>query len=253
MLTIPSNIFKMRHSKRQENRLYIAYYYRTPTPSNPVRYHTALVVIPTVGPDSKSDSEAASECDSSAPPSPSSSSPASPFGSLRSHNHASTHSPSHRNASPTKAKEATKFHVVNVPVNEGGHGRVVWSYRVESEYTYKPGTGLRARLACLMFVGSVPASSKVEKILAKVRTNKYADEFPDYVCTTWIDEALLMLVDDKIIDSLPCPPAEFWEIGAHYADQWKEGHGSQVECDMAIPCCDRHGNEFPTPLGVSRQ
>jgi len=105
-----------------------------------------------------------------------------------------------------------------------------------------------------MFVGSVPASSKVEKTLAKVRTNRYADEFPNYVCTTWLDEALLMLVDDKIIDPLPCPPAKFWEIGAHYADTWKEGHGSQVvESDMAIPCCDKHGNEFPTPLGVSRE
>ena len=186
MLSIPTNIFKMRHSKRQENRLYIAYYYRTPTPSNPVRYHTALVVIPTATHDSKSDSEAASEYDSSAPPSPSSHS---------SPNNALTRSPTH-------GTTCTKFHVVNVPVNEGGHGRVVWSYRVESEHPRKSDTGLRARLACLMFVGSVPASSKVEKVLAKVRTNKYADEFPDYVCTTWLDEALLVSSQRLLFGSL---------------------------------------------------
>jgi len=195
----------MRHSKRQENRLYIAYYYRTPTPSNPVRYHTALVVIPTVGHDSKSDSEAASEYDSSAPPSPSSPSAPSVSNNTLARSSprakASTHNPTSGTASTKARVEATKFHVVNVPVNEAGHGRVVWSYRVESDYPSKSGTGLRARLACLMFVGSVPASSKVEKILAKVRTNKYADEFPDYVCTTWLDEALLVSWPRSFIES----------------------------------------------------
>lgn len=254
MLTIPINIFKKRGSKRREHRLYIAYYHRTPTPNNPVRYHTALVAIPT--PATGTDMEGASECESpssSVPPSPSSPTFQSPLFTLPSTNSPSTPA-SNLTAPNTAAKKAkaTKFHVVNVPVNENGRGRVVWQQRVESDYLDVPGPfcNLRSRLACLMFVGHVSSVNKVERTLKKVQVNKYADEFPDYLCTTWMDEALAVLVNEKVIDPLPASPAEFWEVGAQYADRWKEGYGPHaVEIDEQIPCCDRDGNRFPTPLG----
>ena len=53
-----------------------------------------------------------------------------------------------------------------------------------------------------------------------------------------------------MIGPLSSTPAEFWEIGARYADKWKEGHCSQIfATEVAIPCCDRNSKESPTPMG----
>ena len=246
MLHLPVNIFnKHRH---RAHRLYVAYYYRTPTPNNPVRYHTALISLPAaVAFECRSDSEAtSSDSEGTCVFIPSA-------------------------GLSGRRSLATKFHTVNVPVNNHGKGRVVWEYRAEKEDPYMAGTGLRMRLACLMFVGSVSSGRRLEKVLRKVEANKYADENPDYLCTTWLTEALSvstlqsllysctnyivqLLVEEKMVDSLPCPPLDFWEIGARYADDWKEEHNSQmVASRMAIPCCDKDGNTLPTPMGAARE
>ncbi|KAK2459890.1 hypothetical protein APHAL10511_008090 [Amanita phalloides] len=221
MLGLPVKIFKQRHHHGWQ--LYIAYYYRTPTPGNPVRYHTALIALPKPVVENKSDSEATTGSESEG------------------------YNPS----APSSADRslAFKFHAVNVPVNDHGQGRVIWEYRVEKEEPHMAGT-LRMRLACLLLVGTIPSESKLERALKKVEANKYADEHPDYVCTTWLYDALSLLVEEKMVDPLPCPPADFWEIGARYADNWKEGHNSQmVAIEMAIPCCDKDGKTLPTPMG----
>lgn len=136
MLNLPVNIFNKYHHGHCERQLYIAYYYRTPTPNNPVRYHTALVALPTSAVESKSDSEPISSegegISTLAPPASSS----------------SDHS------------LALKFHAVNVPVNDHGRGRVLWEYRVEKEDPSIAGTILRTRLACLMLVGTVSSDRK---------------------------------------------------------------------------------------------
>ena len=162
MLNIPVKIFKKGHKRRQ---LYIAYYYRTPTHCNPVRYHSALVSLPAPAVEGKSDSEAPSEGEGSPTLSPLS-------------------------PSSTDHSLAIKFHAVNVPLNDHGRGRVQWKYRVEKEDPHVAGTNLRTRLVCLMHVGAVSSNSKLEKTLKKVEANKYADEYPDYVCSTWLCEAL---------------------------------------------------------------
>ncbi len=66
----------------------------------------------------------------------------------------------------------------------------MWKYRAEKEDPYVADTGLRMRLACLMFVGTVTSGRKLEKVLRSVEANKYADEHPDYLCTSWLSEAL---------------------------------------------------------------
>ncbi|KAF8624382.1 hypothetical protein AX15_005901 [Amanita polypyramis BW_CC] len=221
MLNIPVKIFKKSHKRRE---LYIAYYYRTPTLCNPVRYHSALVSLPSPALDGKSDSEAPSEGEGS---------------------------PTHMHSSPPADHSlAIKFHAVNVPLNENGRGRVLWKYRVEKEDPHVAGTHLRTRLVCLMRVGAVSSNSKLEKALKKVEADKYADEHPNYVCSMWLCDALSLLVEEKMIDPLASPPAEFWEIGARYADNWKEGHHSQIfATEIAIPCCDKDSKELPTPMG----
>lgn len=162
MLNLPVNIFNKR--RHRAHRVYVAYYYRTPTPNNPVRYHTALIALPATSTiECRSDSEAtSSDGEGTCVFIPSSG----------------------------RRSLATKFHTVNVPVNNHGTGRVVWEYRAEKENPCIAGTGLRMRLACLMFVGSVSSGRRLEKVLRKVEANKYADENPDYLCTTWLTEAL---------------------------------------------------------------
>ena len=171
MLNLPVNIFNKR--RHRAHRLYVAYYYRTPTPNNPVRYHTALIALPAAAAiESRSDSEAtSSDGEGTCVFIPSS---------------------SHRSL-------ATKFHTVNVPVNNHGKGRVVWEYRAEKEDPCIATTGLRMRLACLMFVGSVSSSRRLEKVLRKVEANKYADENPDYLCTTWLTEALSVSILQSLL------------------------------------------------------
>jgi hypothetical protein len=162
MLNLPAKIFNKRRL-----RLYVAYYYRTPTANNPVRYHTALIALPAAAAfESRSDSEATSSDGEGACVFTSSA------GSLG------------------NRSVATKFHAVNVPVNNHGKGRIVWEYRAEKGDPHVADTGLRMRLACLMLVGSVSSGRKLEKVLRKVEANKYADEHPDYLCTTWLSEAL---------------------------------------------------------------
>lgn len=163
MLNLPVKIFNKRHHRAHH--LYVAYYYRTPTSNNPVRYHTALIALPAApGAESRSDSEATSSDGEGTCVFIPSSAPIHPL--------------------------ATKFHAVNVPVNNHGKGRVVWKYRAEKEDPYVADTGLRMRLACLMFVGSVSSGRKLEKVLRSVNANKYADEHPNYLCTSWLSEAL---------------------------------------------------------------
>ena len=69
-----------------------------------------------------------------------------------------------------------------------------------------------------------------------------------YSCTKYVQ----LLVEEKMVDSLPCPPLDFWEIGARYADDWKEHNSQMVASRMAIPCCDKDGNTLPTPMGATR-
>jgi len=226
MLNLPVKIFTQR--RHRAHCLYVAYYYRTPTPNNPVRYHTALIALPVTSVvESRSDSETTSSDGDTCVFIPSST-PIHPL--------------------------AAKFHAVNVPVNNHGKGRVVWKYRAEKEDPHVADTGLRMRLACLMFVGTVTSGRKLEKVLRSVEANKYADEHPGYLCTSWLSEALSLLVEKRMVDSLPCPPLDFWEIGARYADNWKVQHNSQlVATRMAIPCCDKDGNKLPTPLGAVQE
>jgi len=227
MLNLPVKIFNKR--RHRAHHLYVAYYYRTPTLNNPVRYHTALIALPAASVvESRSDSETTSSDSEGTCVFIPSSMPIQPL--------------------------ATKFHAVNVPVNNHGQGRVVWKYRAEREDPYSADTGLRMRLACLMYVGSVRSGRKLEKVLRSVEANKYADEHPDYLCTSWLSEALSLLVEKRMVNSLPCPPLDLWEVGARYADNWKVQHNSQlVATHMAIPCCDKDGNALPTPLGAVQE
>ncbi|PFH46196.1 hypothetical protein AMATHDRAFT_8092 [Amanita thiersii Skay4041] len=243
---MPINLFKKSHSRQgAERSLYLAYYFRTPTPTNPVRYHTALVVLPSPSPIPLA--AAAATCaepqsdESESLPAPTQSSPT------------RARSPGRATSPLPYVTTATKFHAFNVPVNENGRGRVTWEFRVERDDPGAPNTPLRLRLVCLLFIGPLSQNvgdHKLEKILKKTNVEaKYMDEFPKYYCTNWMYEALQLLVDEKIIDPLPCSPPDFWEVGGQYADRWMAENHLQVPYDLPIPCCDRAGVALATPMG----
>ena len=149
--------------------LYIAYYARTPKPTSPGRYHTALIVLPD--------------------PSPSTT----VVRVSRRLRYILSTSP----APEFESKTATKYHVVNVPVaDERGKGRISWELRVEKDDATVRDTPLRMRLVALMLVGviepreSVGEDETVEEIVRNVVIPKYADDRPEWRCTTWVFEAL---------------------------------------------------------------
>lgn len=134
--------------------LYIAYYARTPTPKNPGRYHSALIILPTR------------------------------MSTIR----------LLTSMFLPESKTATKYHVVNMPVaDETGKGRVSWEFRVEKDATTARGTLLRLKLIALMLVGPIEALGEektIEEIVRNVDVPKYVDERPEWRCTTWVFEAL---------------------------------------------------------------
>ncbi|KAF8637078.1 hypothetical protein AX17_003078 [Amanita inopinata Kibby_2008] len=215
------NLFK----QQPERCLYVAYYSRTPSTIYPVRYHTALVVLPVT--DAETETKPEAETPLTQPSFPSSSS-----------------------------NTATIFHVVNAPVNENGRGRVTWNFKVEKADTRMAETSLRMRLVCLMHLATLSSSTsdaKLEKLLKRIDGNKYADEHPNWYCNNWTQEALQLLVEEKIIDPLPCSPEELWERGAHYARNGRDDNDIHVlPKQMAIPCCDQMGKELPSPMGPAK-
>ena len=134
--------------------LYIAYYARTPTPKIPGRYHTALIVLPT---------------------------------RLSTTDIIRLLRYSLSTMSLPESSTMAKYHVVNVPVaDETGKGRISWEFRVENDTT-----SLRLKLIALMLVGVIePIGETVEEIVRNVDVPKYADERPEWRCTTWVFEAL---------------------------------------------------------------
>ena len=86
---------------------------------------------------------------------------------------------------------ATKYHVVNVPVlDETGKGRVSWQFRVERDAAAAKATSLRLKLIALMSVGVIEEEQTLEEVVRSVDVPKYADERPEWRCTTWVFEAL---------------------------------------------------------------
>jgi hypothetical protein len=78
-----------------------------------------------------------------------------------------------------------------VPVaDETGKGRVSWEFRVEKDAAAAKGTLLRLKLIALMLVGVIGEEQTVEEIVRSVNVPKYADERPEWRCTTWVFEAL---------------------------------------------------------------
>ena len=157
-------IFGNKTTANRRN-LYIAYYARTPKPTTPGRYHTALIVLPDPSPDTTVASM------------------------LRRFRYIL--------APEFENKTASKYHVVNVPVaDERGIGRVSWEFRVEKSDATVRDTSLRMRLVALMLVGVVEPreplgrDETVEEIVRNVDVPKYADDRPKWRCTTWVFEAL---------------------------------------------------------------
>jgi len=61
-----------------------------------------------------------------------------------------------------------------------------------------------------------------------------------------------LLNDAKRIPELPpLPIPDFWHIGNQFADKWRTPESVEMMVAGAtVPCCDREGNEIPSPLGA---
>ncbi|KAF8338347.1 hypothetical protein F5887DRAFT_1238516 [Amanita rubescens] len=222
----------MRNQSTANRRnLYVAYYARTPRPTSPGRYHTALIVLPD--------------------PSPST--------TVARVSRRLRYVLSKSAAPEFESKTASKYHVVNVPVaDERGKGRISWELRVEKDDATVGDTPLRMRLVALMLVGviepreSLGEDQTVEEIVRNVDIPKYAEDRPEWRCTTWVFEALKLLNDAKRIPELPSLPIpDFWHIGNQFSDKWRSPESVEMMVPGAtVPCCDREGNEIPSPLGA---